>query len=188
MRFELLEKWLEDWKNARIQYLDKLHDAYMNWSKVYSSAFNNHAVRREIEIRDWNSVQGYYNKTVKAIPVTIDGKEYLDHRGSGQKQYFRDLGIGDVSQMDEQLARYYRRDERIQRTEKDAENKRKTIINRVDKICTKEIVEIAEVPGDSLYIRGANGKVAHMWAIFAGGYNIQCLHIRILVKEAGWLE
>jgi hypothetical protein len=67
--------------------------------------------------------------------------------------------------------------------EKDVEFKRKGIIAKVQKICTEEIAEVAEVAGDGLLIRGANNKVAHMWAILAGGYNIQCLHIRVLVKE-----
>lgn len=188
MKFELLDKWLDDWKIARIQYLDKLHDAFITWNIASSKAFNNHSVRREIEIVDYNPSKGRHTKTVKAVPVVIDGKEYLDYRGSGEKEYFHDLGLKGVTQLDAQLARYYSKEERTKRVEKDAEGKKKNIISRVQKICTEEVTEVAEVPGDGLFIRGANGKVAHMWAVFAGGYNIQCLHIRVLVKEAKWFN
>lgn len=188
MKFELLEKWLNDWKQGRVEYIEKVHDAYIIWSSAHATAFNNHQVRREIEVADYSSVKGRYLKTVKAVPVLINDKEYVEYRGSGQKEFFKDFGIGEVSQMDETLARYYTKEERLQRIEKDVDSKRKNIINRVKKICTEEIIEVAEVPGDGLFIRGANGKVAHMWAIFAGGYNIQCLHVRVLVKEAGWLK
>lgn len=190
MTFEALEKWLSDWKDSKILYLDRLAEAFKLWSEAHCTAFNNHQVRRLVEVKDWSPTKGYHTKTVKAVPVVINGKEYLDYgyAGVGRTAYLKDCGFGDVSQEDEKLAKYYSHEDRVRRVEKDVEYKRKAIIAKVQKICTEEVTEVAEVAGDGLFIRGANGRVAHMWAIFAGGYNIQCLHIRVLVKESKWLE
>ena len=190
MKFEALEKWLNDWKESKVLYLDRLTEALKQWSAAHCTAYNNHQVRKTIEVKDWSATKGYHTKTVKAVPVLIGNKEYLEYgyAGVGRLAYLKDCGFGDISQEDEKLAKYYSREERIRRVEKDVEDKRKRVIAKVQKICTDEVVEVAEVAGDGLFIRGANGKVAHMWAIFAGGYNIQCLHIRVLVKEAKWLE
>ena len=76
------------------------------------------------------------------------------------------------------------------RTEEDIRNKahkdmlaqKQAIEAKVEKICGKEITHIDEFAAD-IYVKGSNGRVAHIWAITAGGYNIQCLHIRVLVKE-----
>lgn len=192
-KFEALEKWLADWRQGRINYTDKLKEAYSTWDKAHGEAFNNRrdpSIRRQIEVNDWSPTKGRYTKTVTAVVVIIDGVEFLAHgyQQAGQKAYFQHLGIGEVSQVDEQLVKYYSRDERIARIDKDVDYKRKNIIAKVGKICTADIKEVMEVHGDGLFIRGANGRVAHMWAVFAGGYNIQCLHIRVLVKEAAWLE
>ena len=186
--FEVLEKWLCEWKNSRILFLDRLAETINIWDKKHCIAYNNHKLRKQVEVKDWSSTKGYYIKTVNAIPVVINDKEYLDYEytDTGRNAYFKDCSIGDVSKEDEQLAIYYSHEERVHRVEKDVESKRKGIIAKVQKICTIDIIEVAEVAGDGLYIKGANGKVAHMWAIFAGGYNIQCFHIRIMVKESKW--
>lgn len=59
---------------------------------------------------------------------------------------------------------------------------KKAIEERVEKICGKELTHVDETSGE-IYAKGSNGRTAHLWAITAGGYNIQCLHIRVLVKE-----
>lgn len=69
----------------------------------------------------------------------------------------------------------------IKRVEKEVENLRKSLIAKVSKICGEEIVEVVE--SSELYLKGSNGRTAKLWAISAGGYNIQCLHTRVLVKE-----
>lgn len=56
------------------------------------------------------------------------------------------------------------------------------IERRVEKICGKELTNIDE-GCEGIYAKGSNGRTAHLWAIYAGGYNIQCLHVRVLVKE-----
>ena len=69
----------------------------------------------------------------------------------------------------------------VKRAEKDNENLRKALIAKVSKICGEDIVEVRET--SELYLKGSNGRIAKLWAISAGGYNVQCLHTRVLVKE-----
>ena len=70
----------------------------------------------------------------------------------------------------------------IERAHKDAEQHRKWIENKVEKMLGK-VEEVAKVHGDGWYLHGSNGKVGHMWFVAAGGYNIQRLHTRCLIKE-----
>lgn len=53
---------------------------------------------------------------------------------------------------------------------------------KVKKICGNELTHIDEL-GAEIFAKGSNNRVAHIWAIGAGGYNIQCYHTRVLVKE-----
>ena len=68
-----------------------------------------------------------------------------------------------------------------ERAVKDAAAHRKSIEQKVHKMIG-DVVEILE-DLDGWYLNGSNGKRCHMWFIYAGGYNIQCLHVRCLVKE-----
>lgn len=70
--------------------------------------------------------------------------------------------------------------------ERDIKAKRETFIKRINNICGN-IVDVnylnvslnGELNG---YVKGDKGK-AKVETILAGGYNIQCLHARVLVKE-----
>lgn len=70
----------------------------------------------------------------------------------------------------------------IKTATKETQERREAIEAAVKKICGDEIVSGTDT-NDGILVKGSNGKVAHVWAIHAGGYNIQCLHIRVLVKE-----
>ncbi len=111
MKFEALEKWLNDWKDSRVLYLDRLAEAFNLWSEAHCAAFNNHQVKL-VEVKDWSPAKGYHTKTVKAVPVVIDGKEYLDYgyAGVGQRAYLNDRGFNGISKEDAQLAKYYSRE------------------------------------------------------------------------------
>lgn len=191
MEFQALDKWLDDWKIARIEYFNKLKIAFKTWNIAYSEAFNNHSERIDLQFNDWNLIKGYYTKTVKAISVIINNKKYIDYnyQHPGKIKYLEDCGFYNIPKCDVQFVEYNNRDERIKKIEKEIDIKREIIIAKVKKICTENIVDVAEsIYNDGIYIRGVNGNVAHMWAVFAGGYNVQCLHIRVLVKETKWFE
>lgn len=68
-----------------------------------------------------------------------------------------------------------------ERAHKDMLRHKKSIEDKIMKIC--EAIDTIEDLGGEYYVKGTNGKVAHLWRILAGGYNIQCLHTRVLCKE-----
>lgn len=70
----------------------------------------------------------------------------------------------------------------IKKAEKERVALKKSLEAKVEKICGKEIVEVMETY-DGLFLKGSNGRTTHLWAISAGGYNVQCLHTRLLCKE-----
>jgi len=189
MTFEALELWLDKQKESRIEYLEKLYAAHI----VYASASSEALIKKEYEdteTKAYDSVaRKRITKNVKALVVMVEGKKYLSNTflPPAELQYLSDCGLGEISNGDMQLIKYYTRDERLKRVDKEIDSKRKSIIAHVKKICTEEIIGVSQVAGDGIFIKGANGKTAHMWAIFAGGYNIQCLHLRVMVKEAAWL-
>lgn len=67
------------------------------------------------------------------------------------------------------------------RAHKDMLRHKQSIENKIAKIC-ESIDTIEDLDGE-YYVKGSNGKIAHLWRILAGGYNIQCLHTRVLCKE-----
>lgn len=132
------------------------------------------------------------NRYIDAI-VTIDGEEFKDtpiyemghysiepKKRNALESYVASMGhnpsdIELIDGRDEEWIKKY--------CAKQKELKRKYIEDKVRKICGNELEEVAGREVSDLYVRGTNGKTAHIWAITAGGYNIQRLHIRILVKE-----
>lgn len=69
----------------------------------------------------------------------------------------------------------------VNRAHKDMLRLKEAIEAKIKKICGN----IASVDEDcaGYMVRGTNGRVAHLWRIMAGGYNIQRLHTRVLCKE-----
>lgn len=104
-------------------------------------------------------------------------KEHLDSR-SGMIQFFRDRNVHEShvtlvnGRTDEWIAN---------RAHKDMIAKKKAIEAKVAKICG-EVVDVND-QGCDIYVKGSNDRIAHLWRILAGGYNIQCLHTRVLCKE-----
>lgn len=67
------------------------------------------------------------------------------------------------------------------RAHKDMLRLKQTIEAKIAKIC--EAIEAVNEECEGYLVKGTNGKIAHLWRILAGGYNIQKLHTRVLVKE-----
>lgn len=68
------------------------------------------------------------------------------------------------------------------KAEKEMQLQKQAIEAKVKKICGDKITHVEDL-GDTLIIKGSNDRLAKLWAIVAGGWNIQCEHIRVLVKE-----
>lgn len=139
--------------------------------------------------RQWVDKDSYYLDAL----INIDGKDYKETvmyntahytiepiKRSALNQYVLEKGHtpSDIDLIDG------RSDEWISTfCAKEKEAKRKYIEAKVEKICGKDVEEVEGENIGDLYVRGSNGKTAHIWEVQAGGYNIQRLHIRILVKE-----
>lgn len=124
--------------------------------------------------------------------IEIDGVEYENYLYStGNRSYYQAKekynGLGEYLSSkghtitDGNLIEDRADDWIIKRVEKEVENLRKSLIAKVNKICGEEIIEVTEAC--ELYLKGSNGRTAKLWAISAGGYNIQKLHTRVLCKE-----
>jgi hypothetical protein len=69
-----------------------------------------------------------------------------------------------------------------EKAEKDMQRHKKSIEQKVLKICGDTITHVNDST-NTIFVKGSNDKIAKIYAIHAGGYNIQRLHIRVLVKE-----
>lgn len=67
------------------------------------------------------------------------------------------------------------------RAHKDMIQHKEALEAKITKICDK-IDSVDEDLGE-YYVKGTNGKVARVWRIIAGGWNIQRAHTRVLCKE-----
>jgi hypothetical protein len=180
MEFKKLEAWMEENRKNKIAYLEKLSAAKKAWSDAYCEAFKSKNVRT-VTIKDSDAVKNrVVDKEVEAIVLTINGKEYLYRYTQSEKaNYYKDCGLGIVSKQDMQLIAYSKAEQEA-RVVKDIKRELEAILAKVKKICgdAEEIMDVA----DGYNVKGNKGQ-AHIWAIGAGGYNIQCYHIRVLVKE-----
>jgi len=94
------------------------------------------------------------------------------------------IGIGD-----QQLIAYYGQDEWLIKAQKEAEQKLMKIEVAVAKKVDFEVKNVDKLycqQGKDGYMEGAwkldNGKVFSFETFYAGGYNIQCLHVRTKYK------
>lgn len=155
-----------------------------NWKRVTEQA----------TVRDRNA-EGIKYKLVETTviidQIEIDGKLYEDYVTGGdyyrmQQKYNgleKLLSDNQCSMSDYTWLLTIRTETEIHnKAHKDMLNQKKAIESKVRKICGETIVEVDDSKGE-IYAKGSNGRVAHIWAINAGGWNIQCLHIRVLVKE-----
>ena len=69
----------------------------------------------------------------------------------------------------------------VARAHKDMLAKKRSVEAKISKICDS-IETISDECGE-IYVKGTNGRIAHLWRILAGGYNVQRLHSRVLCKE-----
>ncbi len=130
----------------------------------------------------------YYHQSIeeckkerKEIYEEIDSEKRIEKMREFKEKYtqiVRDLSYGYAQEdMEERLLKIINRD---------AETKEQLIIARVNK-CVGKIEESLNlyvgVNGElNGKIKGENG-ICKIETIYAGGYNIQCLHYRVLVKK-----
>ena len=172
-------------------------EQYKNWIINKYKDHKYHVIPEMKNCCCWDTTKkiNRYEKTDNVIIteiIVIDGNEYENYlystgcmsyyadkkRYNGLEAYLSTRGhsLSDANLIDGRDNAWI-----IKRAEKENENLRKALIAKVSKICGEDIVEVRET--SELYLKGANGRTAKLWAISAGGYNVQCLHTRVLVKE-----
>lgn len=172
---ELKEKFpgYASWMMPERYELRVVSDSFWNKNAYYLDAIVN------IGGKDYNHTVMYHTANYRIEPNKLSAlNQYVFDKGYNPK----DIEL--IEGRDEEwISRF---------CAKEKEAKRKYIEAKVEKICGKELEEVSgECVGD-LYVKGNNGKIAHIWAITAGGYNTDVIvnvkhgqrrHIRILVKE-----
>lgn len=199
---------LEDWKNARralVKDVDvwDIRDSLKGNYRGYCCLSVTKRYREEVVIRD--GVEFVF----LIDTVTIDGNDYeivIAHgKAKGQEDvrvswsverhvedtfkenHSHDFGWG----LFLQHRRAYVADTKLvegrdeawirARAHKDMIRHKEALEAKIVKICD-QIDSVMDEFGE-YYIKGTNGKVAHVWRVMAGGYNIQRLHTRCLCKE-----
>jgi hypothetical protein len=151
----LMEKWVED----RVEYL--------------------------LKSRTWMQAEST-QKLIDDKYFECKGFSKYFMRSDARRMVYSQAGIGIG---DQQLIAYYGQDDWLIKAQKDAEQKLLKIEVAVAKKVNFEVKTADKLfcqEGKDGYMEGAwkldNGKVFSFETFYAGGYNIQCLHVRTKYK------
>lgn len=178
-----LDEWLAKNEDARIGYLTKAKELRAVWHEACKQAREQKSYITKT-IDDYSAVKGAYKKEIKAAVLCINEKEYIDSiysQANDYNKFFRDSGIQPLNKGDGQLISNYKLTEIIERVKKETAAQKTDIIARTYKLLEGEATGVQDC-GWTLFLSAANGQKVKLWAVEAGGYNIQCYHIRVLVK------
>ncbi len=209
MELLLLNEWMNQWKQQRketlldlIQLEKDINEAIKTQSTLLISGYTNVGLK-ENEVYIPSARQYCYlkispnyrlveyidrNKTQESVVCTYNIRGFeVEHTRTGRAPFDatqKMLNILGYSASDYSLVYQIKRTSQWveDKAEKDMQRHKKQIEAKVEKICGTEITHVTETDGE-IIVKGSNNKIARIFAIRAGGYNIQCLHIRVLVKE-----
>ena len=153
-----------------------------NWGKkAYDFYFNNAIMYCDLKVKETEEE----NKWLKSHPY-LPGYE-LSYRNAFRKKYYEDITSLAMNIVNNAYRKVIDTEKLTKIIEDEKTLKYKDFVARI----TKEVGEITDVSALSIggkqgeingIVIGKNGK-ARVETIMAGGYNIQCLHYRVLVKK-----
>jgi hypothetical protein len=175
---KVIDDFLADWKEKAANY-------YLNALKLQGEASKEKFKRLEdnrSEINKLQIVPGINSKEYKTLKAycVAPSKDFADSRSGSELGILARLNYAQNPGSKENLT-----DELNKILDKEVANKKAKLIARVEKKAGKIIdASLMTIGNDGSlngYITGKIMKV-HVHTIYAGGYNIQCLHFRVLVK------
>ena len=173
IRIPVIEEFLRQWGLKAYQF----HLEELNRLKKYNAEYNMKKEQVEKHLINSGEVPNYHN--VEKI-MKDNGMSYSDY-SKMKREMFSSIVLKLENDYDWQVTL-----NKI--IEKEIENKRNLLIERVMEVTGKVtdathlfIADNGEING---IVTGEKGS-AKVNTIYAGGYNIQCLHFRVLVSKVG---
>lgn len=164
---DVIDEFLDQWVEKCVEHYRKLRNDFSEM----------HRLHKELEHADKNGIVG--------APSKLMGKNYNEEQEflknvfgkdwNFQREFKNKAVCGTPSQYDAWVRGMY---------QKEAKQKKEALLLKINKI-------VGDITGAHLtigadgslngFITGTNGKCS-VETIYAGGYNIQCLHFRTLIK------
>lgn len=173
-RVPIIEEFLDKWEEGAIKY----HEDEYEKLKEFKQEYREKTEKFKEELRE----QGIYYSYGKPEIVAMEEERGIDHETYLKtiKHKFS-MTIIECSEYGKSW-----RDRLIKLVAREKDTKRKMLMTRVTEIVgtitNAKMLYIADNGEINGFIIGTDGK-AEVRTIWAGGYNIQCLHFRVLVRD-----
>lgn len=174
--YEVIDQFLADWKAKAKQFYideyaiyDKLYEeeraGRLKWNEEHPTEYCMSKVAKEFKIANREKLWSWCRARSQSEMGLLYDMHYAENPGSKADGY------------DEVLEKVL---------DKEVKHKKASFIKRVERT-VGDIIDFNLRIGDDGSINGTatglNESMAKVTTIYAGGYNIQCLHFRVLVKE-----
>jgi hypothetical protein len=184
---EAIDAFIENWKVRCVEF-------YMNLKKKYNAVrFENYEINAENlkMILNYNLQRQLTDEQVEEILNRELNRVELDSfqakiRHAKKREFERSIPKSDAAILERMYGTEDQQRQVIMNiAEKDGERRKAQLIARVEAKAGKIIDAYGLQMGDNMEINGfvkGEIKTVHVQTIYAGGYNIQQLHYRVLVK------
>lgn len=166
---DVIDKFMNLWEEKAIAHYNILNKQYLELKKTHKQEYDKYKKEHRLS--------KYY-----PIPSKVSLKQY------DERIKFLRNNVGNIAI--EMLMGYNYSGQKFQQElkkiiKKESERKKKNLLNRIQSKTGEIVTASLKIGGNNELngtIVGRKGKV-EVETIYAGGYNIQCLHFRVLIKE-----